>query len=311
LNLKDTLNHYGETRTPFFFCISFDLSSWEVVPINDIENDIFFSINSEKSTHNSINLEKEFVPYTIYEKQFNKVIENIKKGNTYLLNLTTQTQIKNKLNLEKIYKDSNAKYKLYYKNKFVSFSPETFIKISNNKIKTYPMKGTIDASIPNAKEKILNNKKELAEHIMIVDLLRNDLNMVSQNVRLEKFRYIDEISAGKKKLLQVSSKIVGDLDNTWHENIGNIILPLLPAGSISGTPKKKTIELIQEIESYDRGFFSGIWGVYNGNTLDTSILIRYIENDASSLVYKSGGGITLDSDCKAEYQEMKDKVYIP
>jgi para-aminobenzoate synthetase component 1 len=215
LNLKDTLNHYGETRTPFFFCISFDLSSWEVVPINDIENDIFFSINSEKSTHNSINLEKEFVPYTIYEKQFNKVIENIKKGNTYLLNLTTQTQIKNKLNLEKIYKDSNAKYKLYYKNKFVSFSPETFIKISNNKIKTYPMKGTIDASIPNAKEKILNNKKELAEHIMIVDLLRNDLNMVSQNVRLEKFRYIDEISAGKKKLLQVSSKIVGDLDNTW------------------------------------------------------------------------------------------------
>jgi para-aminobenzoate synthetase component 1 len=311
LNLKDTLNHYGETRTPFFFCISFDLSSWEVVPINDIENDIFFSINSEKSTHNSINLEKEFVPYTIYEKQFNKVIENIKKGNTYLLNLTTQTQIKNKLNLEKIYKDSNAKYKLYYKNKFVSFSPETFIKISNNKIKTYPMKGTIDASIPNAKEKILNNKKELAEHIMIVDLLRNDLNMVSQNVRLEKFRYIDEISAGKKKLLQVSSKIVGDLDNTWHENIGNIILPLLPAGSISGTPKKKTIELIQEIESYERGFFSGIWGVYNGNTLDTSILIRYIENNASSLVYKSGGGITLDSDCKAEYQEMKDKVYIP
>lgn len=311
MNLKDKLNHYGATKTPFFFCISFDLSSWEVIPLEDINDDILFCIEEEKSTQKNINLEKNFVDYNSYKKKFDKVIENIQKGNTYLLNLTAPTVIPNQINLKDIYKQSNAKYKLYFKNKFVSFSPETFIKITNNKITTYPMKGTIDASIPNARETILNDKKELAEHIMIVDLLRNDLNMISKNVRLEKFRYIDEISAGQKKLLQVSSKIVGDLNYDWHDNIGNILLPLLPAGSISGTPKKKTLELIEEIESYDRGFFSGIWGVYNGNTLDTSILIRYIEKNGDTFVYKSGGGITLDSDCSAEYQEMKDKVYIP
>jgi para-aminobenzoate synthetase component 1 len=173
------------------------------------------------------------------------------------------------------------------------------------------MKGTIDASIPNAKEKILNDEKEFAEHTMVVDLLRNDLNIVSKNVRVEKFRYIDKIRAGQKELLQVSSKISGDLSENWHSSIGDILLPLLPAGSISGTPKKKTVELINEIESYDRDFFSGIWGVYNGNTLDSSILIRFIENNQGVLYYKSGGGITIDSNIDNEYNEMKDKVYIP
>jgi para-aminobenzoate synthetase component 1 len=311
LKLREKLNYYGSKKTPFFFCISYDLSNWEVTPLSDLKSDISYSIDDNSIKNNNFIIDADFIPYSLYKKQFNNVIENIKSGNTYLLNLTAKTKIKNKLNLQSIYTHANAKYKLYYKDKFVSFSPESFIKIEDNTINTYPMKGTIDASIPNAKEKILNDEKEFAEHTMVVDLLRNDLNIVSKNVRVEKFRYIDKIRAGQKELLQVSSKISGDLSENWHSSIGDILLPLLPAGSISGTPKKKTVELINEIESYDRDFFSGIWGVYNGNTLDSSILIRFIENNQGVLYYKSGGGITIDSNIDNEYNEMKDKVYIP
>jgi para-aminobenzoate synthetase component 1 len=311
LKLREKLNYYGSKKTPFFFCISYDLSNWEVTPLSDLKSDISYSIDDNSIKNNNFIIDADFIPYSLYKKQFNNVIENIKSGNTYLLNLTAKTKIKNKLNLQSIYTHANAKYKLYYKDKFVSFSPESFIKIEDNTINTYPMKGTIDASIPNAKEKILNDEKEFAEHTMVVDLLRNDLNIVSKNVRVEKFRYIDKIRAGQKELLQVSSKISGDLSENWHSSIGDILLPLLPAGSISGTPKKKTVELINEIESYDRDFFSGIWGVYNDNTLDSSILIRFIENNQGVLYYKSGGGITIDSNIDNEYNEMKDKVYIP
>ena len=83
------------------------------------------------------------------------------------------------------------------------------------------MKGTIDSKIPNAQAKILGDVKEMAEHTMVVDLLRNDLGIVSSKVRVEKFRYIDKINAGDKKLLQVSSKISGHLEDNWCRKYWN------------------------------------------------------------------------------------------
>ena len=173
------------------------------------------------------------------------------------------------------------------------------------------MKGTIDASLPNAKETILESKKESAEHTMVVDLLRNDLSMVAKNVRVKSFRYITQIDSGSKKLLQVSSHISGDLDENWHENIGTFLKKLLPAGSISGTPKRSTLKIIDKIEGYERGYFSGIFGVYDGKSFDSAVMIRFIEKTKVGYIYKSGGGITLDSDVRSEYQELLDKVYIP
>ena len=178
-------------------------------------------------------------------------------------------------------------------------------------IHTYPMKGTIDSSLPNAKEQILNDKKEMAEHIMVVDLLRNDLSIISRDVKVEEFRYITEIEAGDKKLLQVSSHISGFVGHDWHENIGTILESILPAGSISGAPKKSTLEIIEDIEGYDRGFFSGIFGLYDGEKFDSGVMIRFIEKSNNSYIYKSGGGITLDSEAKLEYNELQDKVYLP
>jgi para-aminobenzoate synthetase component I len=150
----------------------------------------------------------------------------------------------------------------------------------------------------------------MAEHIMIVDLLRNDLGMVARDIKVERFRYIDKIVAGDRKLLQVSSEITGRLEDNWQSRLGDIIATLLPAGSISGTPKHSTVQIIEDVEKYDRGYFTGIFGIFDGQSLDTGVMIRYVENIDGTLIYKSGGGITLDSDPTAEYQEMIDKVYL-
>ncbi len=312
MNLKEQLNSYGKQKEPFLFVISFDLKNYDIIKLKDIKDDIRFCIDSDKISHHELKLEKEFINFEIYKNKFEKVQENIKEGNTYLLNLSSPTEIKNHIPLKKIYDNSNGKFKLYYKDRFVCFSPERFCEIKENKIYTYPMKGTIDASIENAQEIILNDPKELAEHTMVVDLLRNDLSIVSKKVRVENFRYCDTIKAGDKELIQVSSKISGSLDKNWNESIGDILTALLPAGSITGTPKKKTTQLINEIEDYDRGFFTGIFGVYDGKSLDSAVMIRFIEKDKNgTLTYKSGGGITCDSDLESEYKEMCDKVYIP
>ena len=311
MNLISKLNYYGKNKTPFFFIISYDLKSYDVIPLSNLPQNILYNINDNPTT-NKNNLLKIIKPnYEQYQKKFNSIINNIKQGNTYIANLTDISIILDDLDLNSVYNNANSKYNLFYKDKFVSFSPETFIKISNNSISSYPMKGTIDANIKNAKDILLNNQKELAEHTMVVDLIRNDLSIVSSNVKVDKFRYIEKINAGNKELYQSSSKITGQLSNNWNEQLGNIITKLLPAGSITGTPKKSTIKILENIENYNRDFYTGIWGIFDGETLDSSVLIRFIEKQNDNLIYKSGGGITIDSNCIDEYNEMINKVYIP
>ncbi|ACM92957.1 anthranilate synthase component I and chorismate binding protein [Nautilia profundicola AmH] len=312
-----------------FFLIDFDGNSY----IEEVDKlkEVYFSFPSF-SNHNFKNnkkckiLNKKPIPFKRYQNAFEFIIEEIKKGNTYLLNLTFPTKIETNCDLLEIFSSSNAQFKLYFKNKFVCFSPERFVKIQNNKISTYPMKGTIDASIPNAKEKILSNIKEMAEHTMVVDLLRNDLGIIGYNVKVNKFRFIDKIKAGDKELLQVSSEIEATLPNNWHYNWLELIKQMLPAGSITGTPKKKTVEIIKKAENYERGFYTGIFGITDEKTfLDSAVIIRYIENPNNTpsqlhhlstsqvynYIYKSGGGITIDSNIKDEYDELIKKVYIP
>lgn len=173
------------------------------------------------------------------------------------------------------------------------------------------MKGTIDTSIPDAKEKILADPKELAEHVTIVDLIRNDISQVASNVRVERFRYIEEVKTQDKNLLQVSSEIVGDLKSGYASQIGNLIVSLLPAGSVSGAPKTKTLEIIREAEKEKRDYYTGVFGYFDGDDLDSGVMIRFIERNGDKLFYRSGGGITTQSSAVAEYQELIDKVYVP
>jgi para-aminobenzoate synthetase component 1 len=309
----DLLNSLGKERKPFLFICDYKAENIEVILQEDLENsDIEFCINTD---YKIINHPHTLTSYPLslinYKQKFDAVIEKIKAGETYILNLTQATPIDTKLSLKEIYALANAHYKLRFKDKFVCFSPETFVKIEKDLIHTFPMKGTIDASKEKAIETILADKKELAEHIMIVDLLRNDLSIVATDVRVEKFRYITEIEAGERKLLQVSSHISGVVGEDWHGKIGSILQALLPAGSITGAPKKSTIEIIEDIEGYNRGYFSGVFGFYDGVKLDSGVMIRFVEKDDKKYIYKSGGGITLDSNLESEYNELQEKIYLP
>jgi len=312
----DKITSLAQRRVPFLFVISYDKSEVFAKPIDELDSNIFFKIGKYRNypqipIEQSYRLKKYPIDFGVYKKEFNSIIEEIKAGNTYLLNLTFKTQIETNLSLKEIFTYARAKYKLYFQDKFICFSPEKFIEIEGNSISTYPMKGTIEAHIPNASAKILANEKEMAEHIMIVDLMRNDLAMVAKDVQVERFRYIDKIKAGEKELLQVSSKITASLPNSWRDNLGEIIDTILPAGSITGTPKRSTVNIIKNIENYNRGFYSGIFGIFDGDNLYSAVMIRFIEKQNSRLYYKSGGGITIDSDAFSEYNELIDKIYLP
>lgn len=305
------INDLGARGVPFFFLTDFegDALTWYALDALEAE-DIAFSFHASGQSHRTA-LSKHPIAFEQYRAKLETVQEYIRNGETYLLNLTQPTPIACSDSLKDIYRNANAPYKLRYKDQFVCFSPEKFIEIIDNKIYTYPMKGTIDASLPNASELILEDKKEMAEHLMVVDLLRNDLGIVARDISVEAFRYIDKIKAGKKELLQVSSKITGTLEHDWPTRIEEILRALLPAGSISGTPKKRTVEIIKEVEGYDRGYFTGVFGYFDGKNLYSAVMIRFIEKTPDGLIYKSGGGITIDSNAKKEYQELIDKIYIP
>jgi len=197
------------------------------------------------------------------------------------------------------------------KGKFVVFSPEIFVRISNGIISSNPMKGTIDAGLPDAEKRLLDNPKELAEHNTIVDLIRNDLGMVSRDVCVTRFRYIERIETNFTPLLQASSEIIGKLPAGYEGNIGDILYCILPAGSISGAPKEKTVEIIKESEIYHRGYYTGVAGYFDGRNLDSCVMIRFIEQTGEGMVFKSGGGITASSDICQEYNELINKVYVP
>ena len=314
------MNEWGEKREPFIFIIDFEMKEPLIFPLSEVDSkEVRFDVNGfsncsfdEKIEQKEFSFNKFHCSYNEYLRAFEIVQHNLKYGNSYLINLTLPTKIETNLTLEDIFYRSEAKYKLLYKNKFVVFSPEIFVQIDEDGvISSFPMKGTIDASIENAEEIILADEKEFAEHCTIVDLIRNDLSIIAKDVFVEKFRYIDKIKTHEKELLQVSSRISGKLGSDYHNKIGNIISALLPAGSISGAPKKKTVEIIKQAENYERGYYTGIFGIYDGNRLDSGVMIRFIENINGELFYKSGGGITVFSNPKKEYQELIDKVYVP
>ncbi len=173
------------------------------------------------------------------------------------------------------------------------------------------MKGTIDAAIPNATETLLLDPKELAEHVTIVDLMRNDLSQVATRVAVTRFRYVEELKTNRKNLLQVSSEIMGELSPDYFSQLGTLLATLLPAGSVSGAPKTKTLAIIRDAEQEKRGYYTGVFGYFDGVMMESAVMIRFIENQGGRLFYRSGGGITTQSEVGNEYREANDKIYVP
>lgn len=310
------MNALGKRAEAFVFLIDFEGNEAHLFSPDD-HSQLLWKAN-DRSNFVEKKIHKKPVTWEItppsferYKVGFDLVSRHINAGDTYLLNYTLPTYVNCNLNPEEIFNLSQARYKVLLKDRFVCFSPETFVQIEDGKIASFPMKGTMDTAIPNAEELILKDSKEVAEHHTIVDLIRNDLSLVAENVTVEKFRYLERIKTSQRDLWQVSSKIAGDLPANYAEKIGDIIFTMLPAGSISGAPKKKTVEIIKAAEKYDRGFYTGIFGTFDGRNLDSCVLIRFIENQDGQLIYKSGGGITFMSEAEKEYDELIKKVYVP
>jgi para-aminobenzoate synthetase component 1 len=315
----ELMNAFGSKAQPFVFGIDFEVKNgFFIEPEEAGLSDIYFNINGFKNDLPTVNHEslpvklvKEPVEYPVYNSAFLKVQSHIVAGNSYLVNLTFPTGINLNLTLPEIFARSRARYCLLFGEQFVVFSPETFVRIKDGIIRSFPMKGTIDASLPDAKNAILTNAKETAEHNTIVDLIRNDLSMVASDVKVDRFRYVEKIFTHEKSLLQVISEISGVLPSNYQSELGTLFSKLLPAGSISGAPKKKTLQIIKEAETYSRGFYTGVFGYFDGSQLDSGVMIRYIKNTKGELTFCSGGGITVNSEAKAEYNELIDKVYVP
>lgn len=317
------MNEYGGKGTPFLFVLDYELEKSLVYSLKEIPSSIRFKLGKYSNqtsvtttplsgpTSSSFTFKIDPISFESYRELFDQVKNEISLGNSFLLNLTCRTSINTTLSLTEIFERSNTPYKLFIEDKFSVFSPESFVKIEDGIISTFPMKGTI-VEDHNAEMQLRSNEKEYAEHVTVVDLLRNDLSIFAKNVHVPRFMYVDRLETHYQTLLQMSSEISGTLQDNYKRHLGDIIFSMLPAGSISGAPKYKTLEIIRRVENLPRGYYTGVFGYFDGHNVDSAVMIRFIEQNAKGKLYfRSGCGITSMSKAEEEYQEMINKVYLP
>ena len=194
----------------------------------------------------------------------------------------------------------------------LSASPERFFKTEEGQIKTYPIKGTrkryknpIDDQ--RIAKELFNSEKDRAEHLMIVDLLRNDLGQICNfgSIKTNNLYKIESFET----VHHMVTEVAGNLKSNVSES--SIILKLFPGGSITGAPKERAMEIIDSMEDYSRNFYTGALGYItpNGN-IDMNIAIRTMTITDSSGVYPVGGGIIWDSNAQSEWEEAHHKGVI-
>ncbi len=321
-NFIQHANQFGQQRQAFFFLIDFERQKPLLVPLADCaEQGIFYQFSSLKPQENPSSPPRcwQVTPpsFANYQRAFDVVQQGLQHGDSYLVNLTFASLLQTEATLAALYQQSHAPFKLYMANlatPFVCFSPEAFVETKANKIYTFPMKGTqafAKGDEKNAIITLLADEKEQREHFTIVDLMRNDLAMVAENIRVPRFRFTQTVPTEQGGIIQTSSEICGDLAENWQENLGTLLDKLLPAGSISGAPKASTLAIIRQAEQAQRGYYTGVFGVFDGENLQSAVAIRFIEQTSQGLYFRSGGGITLHSDVHAEYTELLTKAVVP
>lgn len=247
-----------------------------------------------------------------YASAFSTVRSGLMRGDSFLANLTAASEVEVDASLEEIFYNSPARFKFKIGEEFVCFSPEPFVCIEANRISTFPMKGTARGDTQEALDTLINDYKEQCEHATVVDLLRNDLSSVAFAVKVQRYRYAEAVTTRRGTLWQTSSEITGNLPADWQSHIGDIITTMLPAGSICGAPKQSTLRLIDRVETCRRGWYTGVAGYFDGETLKSGVMIRCLQRgEDGRLRFHSGGGITVNSDCRAEYNELIEKIYLP
>lgn len=317
---RERMNRWGSEGRAFFLMTDYEARHCLVEPPEHLPKQAlqfcFPGVRHEEplGTPRPENFEWRPIPpsFSAYQRAFEVVRRNLGAGNSFLTNLTCATPVHTDLTLRQIFEHAHAPYRLWVRGRFTVFSPEIFVRIRNGHIYSYPMKGTIDATLPDAAERLLADAKETAEHATITDLIRNDLSRFATEVCVPRFRYIDKLLTHRGALLQMSSEIRGRLPDDYAARLGDIFFSLLPAGSITGAPKRKTLDIIREAETSPRGFYTGVMGYFDGVGLDSAVMIRFVERLApGQLLFRSGGGITYQSRARDEYEEMKAKIYVP
>ena len=270
-----------------------------------------------------INQEIEFQPDISkeeYLKNILKIKEHIQKGDFYEANYCYQwtskvEHLNSKLIFENLMDLTNPPYGFYAdleKHHIISASPELFIKKRANKLYSSPIKGTQKRDLDPIKDQLLKKQlkdslKDQAENNMIVDLVRNDLSKVAlkSTVKMEELRKVYTF----KNIHQMISTISCEISE--NEKISNILKASFPMGSMTGAPKIKVMQIMEDYEVSKRGLYSGSFGIiYPNGDFDFNVIIRtLIYNKANHLLsFHVGGAITIDSDPNLEYEETLIKA---
>jgi len=282
--------------------------------------DSYKPTTSGKDSKNYFNADKFISSWSKadYNNAFNKVKDYLKAGDCYQVNLTHP----HKANYQGFALDTllplhsslNPSFGCYFEGQdfeLISVSPERLLSIDyQGKLEAKPIKGTIKRSNVLEKdqqliEELINSDKNQAENLMIVDLLRNDLSRSAEpnSVKVDKLFELET----HPNVHHLVSTISGQLKTSLYP--AQAIENAFPGGSITGAPKKRAMEIIEELEVQPRSLYCGSFGYYSdtGNT-DFNILIRSLEFRDGEITCWGGGGITIESNCDEEYEESLTKI---
>ena len=255
---------------------------------------------------------------TQYAQAFDKIQHYLRQGDCYQVNLTQPFVANAKGSLlmaieplMQLTKANYAGYMRYNDFELLSCSPELFLAFeANGKIITKPIKGTqprhadpqLDAKL---KQQLMKSEKDRAENLMIVDLLRNDLSVYAQtgSVHVPALFEIESFAQVHHLVSEIQATLLPDASPL------DVLFNALPGGSITGAPKIRAMQIINELEAAPRGAYCGSLGYLNyDNTGQFNILIRTLQKRGDKLTVWAGGGITVASTCDDEYQECLDKI---
>lgn len=255
----------------------------------------------------------ENVKFTDYEKNILKLKEYFTLGDTYQANYSLRQNFKTQMSAFELYKALRENQKVSYGAffnlpglKVLSFSPELFLKKDGDKIITKPMKGTTPRSADKQQdlkniEFLKKDEKSLAENLMIVDLLRNDLGKIAWpgSVTVENPFEVESYETLHQMITTISAQVDRDI------SIERVFKALFPCGSITGAPKIRTMEIISELEPSPRGIYTGSLGyITPQNDFCFNVAIRTLTETAPhSFEIGLGGGVLMDSEAQSEFNE--------
>lgn len=252
-----------------------------------------------------------------YASRFDRVQEYLLSGDCYQINLAQRFNASYQGSewqaYTKLEAANQAPFSAFIRmpnSAIISVSPERFLELKDNVIETKPIKGTRprsqNAELDQANAHDLQTaEKDQAENLMIVDLLRNDIGRVASpgSVHVPKLFDIESFPA----VHHLVSTIRADLDTQY--SAADLLRACFPGGSITGAPKVRAMQIIEELEPHRRSAYCGSIGyISRHGRMDTSITIRTLVAEDNKLYAWAGGGVVADSDCAAEYQETLDKL---